>query len=346
MTNQKNIDKGNLRQVIIDSPKQFEQGFNLAKKVRPAVGKSKAHLKFSSLVVSGMGGSALPADILKIYLRSLHQKNPRKNPLISISANRFYSLPYEAYENCLNFFASYSGNTEETISSLKEAIRHKLPSVAFTTGGQLEKICKKYEVPCVILPKGIEPRYATGYFFSSMLQVLINSGLAEDQTKELLAESQKLKKNVLKIELKSRKIAKSLIGKVPVVYSSAQFQAVAMIWKIKLNESAKTPAFYNYFPELNHNEMSGFTNPKHKYQIITLLDKNDHPQNIKRMHITAKILKPMGVNTIIVEMEGKNIFETIFSTLLLGDWVSYHLALAYGQDPTPVKMVDDFKKLL
>jgi glucose/mannose-6-phosphate isomerase len=119
-----------------------------------------------------------------------------------------------------------------------------------------------------------------------------------------------------------------------------------MIWKIKINENAKTPAFYNFYPELNHNEMVGFTLPQGKFHVLTLLDKNDHPQNIRRMHITAKILKKKGVDTTIIEMENDNIFNTIFSTLLLGDWVSYYLALSYNQDPTPVDMVEDLKKQL
>jgi hypothetical protein len=29
---------------------------------------------------------------------------------------------------------------------------------------------------------------------------------------------------------------------------------------------------------------------------------------------------------------------------MLGDWTSYYLALEYRVDPTPVKMVEDFKK--
>jgi glucose/mannose-6-phosphate isomerase len=119
-----------------------------------------------------------------------------------------------------------------------------------------------------------------------------------------------------------------------------------MIWKIKINESATTPAFYNVFPELNHNEMAGWNIPQGKFHIITLLDKDEHPQVIKRMRITADFLKEKGVKTTIIEMEGSDILGKIFNTLLLGDWVAYHLALSYGQDPTPAKMVNDFKKLL
>jgi len=143
-----------------------------------------------------------------------------------------------------------------------------------------------------------------------------------------------------------RTIAQKLTGKTPIIYSSAKFAALALIWKIKINENAKTPAFYNFYPELNHNEMVGWTLPQGKFHIITLLDPNDHPQNIKRMKITAELLKKKGTKTTLVEMEKSFVLNTIFNTLLLGDWVSYHLALEYGQDPTPVDIVEDLKKKL
>lgn len=339
MENKNSLDKENLRQVIIDSPKQIAQGLELAKNIKIEGG-------FQSLEISGMGGSSLPANILRIYLNDLYLKNPEKNKRLGIFQNRFYSLPHEAYDNCLNFFSSYSGNTEETISSLEEALKNNLPSVGFAAGGKILEMCQKNNIPCAIIPAGIQPRYATGYFFSSMIQVLSNIGLVEDKSKELISLAEKLTASMDELENKGKELAQKLVGKTPVIYSSAKFKALAMIWKIKINENAKTPAFYNFYPELNHNEMVGYTLPQSKFHIITLLDKNDHPQNIKRMHATANLLKEKGIETTIIEMENDNIFNTIFSTLLLGDWMSYYLALAYNQDPTPVDMVEDLKKQL
>lgn len=333
------VDKENLRQVIIDSPGQIEAGLELAENI-------SIQGSFKSLMVSGMGGSALPANILRIYLNELYLKNPEKNQRFGIFQNRSYALPPEAYRDCLNFFSSYSGNTEETISSFKEGIRSGLPSVGLASGGRLKELCEKNNVPCVSIPVGIQPRYALGYSFAAMFKILSNAGMAEDRTEELVSLSADLKKAVLSLEGKGQKIAVELAGKTPVIYSSAKFKALAMIWKIKINENAKTPAFYNFYPELNHNEMVGYTLPQGKFHVIALLDKNDHPQNIRRMMITAELLKEKGIGTTIVEMENDNIFNTIFSTMLLGDWAAYYLALAYGQDPTPVEMVEDLKKKL
>lgn len=334
-----NIDKENLRQIIIDSPKQIGAGLKLAEKIN-------INGSFDALMVSGMGGSALPANILRIYLNSLYLEDQKKNKRFGIFQNRSYSLPPEAYDNCLNFFSSYSGNTEETVASLAEALKAALPSVGFASGGKVQELCEKNSVPCVSLPGGIQPRYALGYSFAAMFRVLVNAGMVENKTEELMTLSANLEKKVLALEEKGRDLAGKLVGKTPIIYASAKFKALAMIWKIKINENAKTPAFYNFYPELNHNEMVGFTLPQGKFHVITLLDKNDHPQNIKRMRITAELLQEKGIETTIIEMENDNIFNTIFSTMLLGDWTAYYLALAYNQDPTPVEMVEDLKKKL
>ena len=335
----KSLDKENLRQVTTDFPKQFEMGLEIARGI-------KVKGNFKNLEISGMGGSSLPANILRIYLNDLYTKDPKRNKRLGVFQNRYYSLPHEAYDNCLNFFASYSGNTEETISSFQEAIKNKLPSICFATGGKLVDMAKKNNIPCVILPVGIQPRTATGYFFAAMLQVLINCKLIEDNSKEIVNLAKKLESVMPELEAEGKKIAKKLVGKTPVIYSTTKYKALAMIWKIKFNENSKVPAFWNFYPELNHNEMVGYTLPQAKFHIISLMDEKDHPQSVKRFKITAELLKKKKIGTTFVTMPNTNIFNTIFSTLLLGDWASYYLALEYGQDPTPVDMVEDLKAAL
>jgi glucose/mannose-6-phosphate isomerase len=337
MQNKNPLDKSDLRQVILDFPDQFEAGYKLAKNI-------KILGSFKSVCVSGMGGSSLPADILRIYLNNLFEnKNIKK---IGLYQNRTYSLPPESFDNCLNIFSSFSGGTEETIASLKQAIEKKLFSVGITNGGKLAEICRENNIPCVILPPVIQPRYATGYFFSSMLQILVNAGMIPDESIDIISEARKLKEELPSLEEKGESLAGKLSGKTPVIHSSDKHKGLAMVWKIKFNENAKTPAFWNYYPELNHNEMVGYTLPQAKFHILTLLDPKEHPQILKRIMITNKLLKKYDVETTVIEMPDKNIFNAIFHTLLLGDWISYYLALSYGQDPTPVDMVEDLKKML
>ncbi|MDZ4228474.1 MAG: SIS domain-containing protein [Candidatus Levybacteria bacterium] len=333
-------DPSDYRRVILESPEQFRIGFELAKGVHVPG-------KFNEIVISGMGGSALPGNLLRIYLNDLY-RNYGKKPL-AIYQNRFYSLPPESYNNCLNIFCSYSGNTEETISSFREAIKNKLPSIALSCGGEMEILSRKNNIPHVKLPMpypNFQPRSATGYFFSVIFQLILNHGLANDTTKDILRQTDKIKKKMLFYEKEGKVLAKKIVGKTPIFYASTKYKALAMIWKINFNENAKTPAFWNFFPELNHNEMLGFTLPQSKFFVLMLRDPNDNPRNLIRFEATSNLLKKHNVDTNIVDLDGEGVFSKIFSSLALGAFSSYALALEYNQDPTPIEMVEELKVIL
>ncbi|MBI1982432.1 MAG: bifunctional phosphoglucose/phosphomannose isomerase [Candidatus Levybacteria bacterium] len=336
------IDKSNLRQVILDAPSQFGVGLSLTRDL-------KITGNFQNVAISGMGGSALPANLLRTYCNSLFKNHPQYRPF-EIYINRYYSLPPQSYApNALNFIVSYSGNTEETISALEEANQNRLPFVGFSSGGKVEELCKMYGAPHVKLPvpyPNFQPRMGTGYFFGSMLQILVNQGFMPDTTKEMLSLAAKLNNRMVEFEKTGVALARKLKGKTPVIYASPKYKPVAMIWKIKINENAKTPAFWNFFPEANHNEMVGFTNPQGKFFIVMLKDLEDNPKNLKRYEATAGLLLEKGVESEIIKMEGNDVFYKMFSSILLADWTSYCLALEYGQDPTPVDMVEKLKKIL
>jgi glucose/mannose-6-phosphate isomerase len=182
--------------------------------------------------------------------------------------------------------------------------------------------------------------------FSGAVQVLANQNLVPNGRDEMLAAAGDWKARLAELEAEGKALAQKLVGKTPVVYASTKYKSVAMVWKIKLNENAKTPAFWNFFPELNHNEMVGFTNPQGKFIILMLRDLDDHPKNLKRFDVTAGLLRKRGVEVEILDMGGKGVFAKMFMSIALGDFASYYLALEYGQDPTPVDMVEELKGLL
>lgn len=336
------LDMSNLRQMILDGPDQLRAGFEIVKDIR-------VEGKFRSIEISGMGGSALPGNLFRVYLSDLARRKKEITPRLSIFQNRFYTLPHEAYDECLNFFCSYSGNTEETISSFEEALAHGLPCIALSGGGKIEAMAQQYGVPHVKLPvpsENFQPRMGTGYFFGAMFQILVNQGLVPDMTSELLDEAAAVKRALGSIEEQGKALALKLAGKTPVIYTSTRYKSVAMIWKIKLNENAKTPAFWNFFPELNHNEMVGWTLPQGQFYVLMLRDVDDHPANLKRFAVTADLLRKQGVEVEVLDMDGETVYTKMFQSIALGDFTSYYLALGYGQDPTPVEMVEKLKGLL
>ena len=328
------IDKFNLRQVIIDSPTYFKDGLVLAKDI-------KIQGAFKRICISGMGGSSLPADVLNDLLS--HQKTLKD---LEIIINRSYSLPQKAKNECLNIFASYSGSTEETISSFNEALQEKLPSLAIAHGGKIIEMAEKNDIDVILLPEVIQPRYALNYFIAIFTTLVANMGFVEDISNDILASLDEVSKKMDALEKQGKLLSRKLFKKTPLIHTSSRYESLARIWKIKINENAKNPAFYNVYPELNHNEMIGYTSPQTNFHVIALLDRNDHPQIIKRMEITAALLKKKGIETSVIDLTDPSFLNTLFSGLILGDWTSYYLALAYDQDPTPVEMVEDLKKLL
>lgn len=336
------LDTYNLRQAILDSPKQLAVGFELAKGI-------KVPGTFRSIMVSGMGGSALPANLLRIYLNDLFRtEEPTKQPL-AIYQNRSYALPPESFHQCLNFICSYSGNTEETVASFEEALKHHLPCIAFSSGGKIETMAKEHGIPHIKLPipyENFQPRFGKGYFFGAMIQLLVNHGLIPDVTAALAKEAETLLQTIGSFEARGEALSKQIAGKTPVIYATEKYKSVAMVWKIKFNENTKTPAFWNFFPELNHNEMVGWTLPQGKFFVIMLRDLQTHPQTLKRFTVTAELLREKGVDVEILDMEGESVYSKVFQSIALGDFTSYYLALEYGQDPTPVEMVEALKKRL
>lgn len=329
--NMETIDKSNMRGVILDSPRQLIKGLELAKNIH-----IEAH--FENVVICGIGGSALPVNVLNTIVK----------PNIPVLTHRNYNLPNEATEKSLVVCISYSGNTEETVSALEQSIEKKIKTIGIATGGKIEKICNEHNIPFVKIPSGIEPRSATGYLFSALAKILANAKIIQDPSVDVINSVKDLESVNESLEKEGKEFAKKLKGKIPVVYASAEFKNIARIWKIKFNENSKTPAFWNYFPELNHNEMVGFSQleKKNNFHFIIIKDNYTHERNLKRMDLFGDLLKEKGSGVSFVDFQKGSLLSGVFAMLLLGDWVSYYLALENKVDPTPVKMVEDFKKLM
>ena len=334
----KKYDTSDMRGAILDFYKQFEIGIKIAKQI-----KFKKR-KFDKIIICGMGGSAWPGDIIQTYLEL------KKEIKIPIIISRLYFLPYQITKNSLILISSYSGNTEEVLSSYKDALKKNLSMIGFSRGGKLEQMCRRDNIPFIKYPDDgptFQPRLAVGYMFSSILTVLANLGIIKKQSKDILAIGNSLKKIIPSLENQGQSLAQKLFNKIPIIYSSDELKIIAQIWTIKFTENSKILAFWNYFPELNHNEMNGYVNTeKTKFFTLILKSNTDYFRVIKRAEITAQMIKKMRGDVEILDMLGKNILEKMFYAIILGDWTSYYLALLNNQDPTPVAMVEEFKKEL
>ncbi len=323
------VDKENMEAVLDDFPNQIKKGIEIC-------GELKVNKEIDKIVLVGMGGSALAGEILKCYL-----KRELKMPLIIIKT---YSLPKFVDKKTLVIASSYSGNTEETIYAYREAIRKFIPTIAIASGGKLEELSKINKTPLIKLSKGIQPRLTIGYSFFALLKLFENSGFIASKKEDTKKTEKALKKPMFK-EM-AKKLAENLKDKIPIIYASDDLSCVAYKWKIDMNENTKIHAFCNVIPEMNHNELVGYTNIKGNYYIIILKDDEDFERIKKRIKINKQIIKEKGIEAIEVEIKGDCFLTKLFSAIYIGDWVSYYLALEYGTDPTPVDIVEDLKRKL
>lgn len=328
------FDRQNLHAIISDLPNQLTSAWDFTK------------VKFSSHVqkifVFGMGGSALPANIFKTYLH-----NSGKKFTLLIHLVRGYDLPDDFDQSSGGIFISYSGNTEEVLSCFDQAQQKNQQNlIAMATGGQLEKQAEKNSVAFIKIPDDVaQPRFGYGYFVGALMKIFHNSGLININEQDLKATVADLLQINNETEKQGQKLAQSLKKKIPVIYTSDSWKYLAMVIKINFNENAKIQSFWNCFPELNHNEMVGYTHLLADYKIIIFQDLQDHLQIQKRMKIFQKILGNK-IDIEIIDIKSGNCLYKIFSTLMLGLWASYYLALINNIDPAPVQMVEKFKKLI
>lgn len=262
------------------------------------------------MIVVGMGGSHLAADLLKLL-----------KPELDITVHKDYGLP-KVKENELVVLSSYSGNTEEVLDAYDKASGFN--RAVITTGGKLLEKAKLDNTKFILLPAGLQPRDAIHLCLGALYELLGEK-----------LELPEIKPNE-PIEIKDR---------IPLIYTSNQFQALGYIFKIKFNETGKIPAFNDVLPEADHNEINGFAKFNNFYGLF-VTDENDHPQVVKRMVITAKLYNEIGIPTKFIQLDGIDMLHKIFNFLDLVNVTALATAKFYGLDPVAVPMVEKLKKEL
>lgn len=281
--------------------------------------------EYDNIVISGMGGSGIVGNIFsELYT---------KKPVIVVSD---YDIPEFANDKTLFIGISYSGNTEETLSTLKQAEEAGCHIVGITSGGKLSQANHRI----IKIPKGLQPRSSLGY----MLMPLINS-LLPVSDEERISTSQLLAK-IDSDNAQLKTLAEEIGSKqqIPVVLGFSPFKWVAYRWKTQFNENSKILAFSNFFPELNHNETMPYkgTYRKDIFRFIVI----GNPDNVrikKRIEITGNIT---GTGFTYLPDEGQSTFEKLFALIHKGDYLTYHLAHYLNVDPTDVSLIEELKKKL
>ncbi|HKW45272.1 MAG TPA: bifunctional phosphoglucose/phosphomannose isomerase [Candidatus Eremiobacteraceae bacterium] len=344
----KAYDPSDMLGAILGLPAQCEEAKRIA---AGADLGALAGRRYSSIVIAGMGGSAIGGDLLRATFE----------PWLTcpVTVVRDYSLPAYVGPDTLFIAASNSGNTEETLSTYAQARRAGAPILAVTTGGKLDDHADADGVPLIKLPAtGMQPRAAVGYAFIPLVVAAVRLGLLPDSVMRdvdetagvLLAVSSRLGPDIPPASNPAKQLANAWVGKIPFVYGSqAERGVVAYRWKTQVEENAKALAVANVFPELNHNETVGWSGThgqagveKH-IAVVILRDRSEPAHIVRRVELTKELLADRHVRIDEAWSTGSSALARTMSLVYTGDFASCYLALAYGEDPTPVKAIDWLK---
>ena len=295
----------------------------------------------------GMGGSAIGGDILRSLLEEA--------VAVPMSVYRSYRLPSLLGSDTLAVFTSYSGNTEETLSALDDAIYLGCKIMVLTTGGALLEKARGFRFPTVVVPEGLQPRAALGYLSLPTAAVMEKMGLVQGfmkvayETVDFLQQKREAWGRLVPASKNfAKQLALRLHHKIPVIYGTEGILSVAAYrWKCQFNENSKIPAFFHTLPEMNHNEIVGWhelDDLTRKVEAIFLVEEDDTSRVAKRVEVTAEILQEKVGGVTVIHVGGRTRTEKLFSAIHLGDFVSGYLALLNGVDPTPVEVIAQLKE--
>lgn len=298
------------------------------------------------VLISGMGGSAIGADLLASYIEPACP--------LPVIVQRDYDLPAWADgSSTLVIGSSHSGNTEETLSAFQGALDRNCTCLAISTGGMLAALAASRGAPVWRFEHRGQPRAAVGFSFGLLLALFTRLGLIGSPSQELdgaIAAMRTQQKRIGAVspvaENPAKRMAGQLMGRWVAVFSSGLLNPVARRWKGQISELAKAWAQFEFLPEADHNTLAGCVLPEEvimKSMALFLRSPSDHPRNHLRSELTRRGFMIEGMNTDFVDASGDSRLAHLWTLLHFGDYMAYYLAMLYEMDPTPVIALENLK---
>jgi len=298
------------------------------------------------VLISGMGGSAIGADLLAACTAATCK--------VPVVVHRDYGLPaWAGGAQTLVIVSSHSGNTEETLDSFDVALKNGCRLMALASGGELLDRAAETKVPAWQFAHAGQPRAAVGFSFGLLLAAFARLGLIPNPTRDLAAglaamrsQQESLRSPVPVAKNPAKRLAGQMMGRWVNVFAAGALAPVARRWKGQVNELAKAGAGFEALPEADHNTLAGLINPgdalSHTFSLF-LRSPSDNPRNRMRLDLTRQEFMSEGLNTDIYDARGESVLGHIWTALHFGDYTTYYLAMAYEVDPTPVTTLENFK---
>lgn len=292
-----------------------------------------------NIIITGLGGSGIGGTIISELIND-------SCPL-PIIVNKDYFLPSFANSNTLLIVSSYSGNTEETLQVMNEAIAKKVQIVCITSGGKVLELAKQHQFEFIEIPGGNPPRSCIGYSLVQLIKILIAKGFAPASLmNDLNASIQLLNDDKASIKVNAMTIAKKLSGQIAVIYSLGSCEGVSVRFRQQINENSKALCWHHVFPEMNHNELVGWTEVNRHLTVVTFHTSFDYARTKKRYEVCKPIFEKYAKEVIDITAHGKSKLEQFFYLINIGDWISCYIADIKDIDPVEVNVIDHLKKEL
>jgi glucose/mannose-6-phosphate isomerase len=323
-----------MKALVEQFPEQLKKAKEIADKAIISSGKN-----ISNIIITGLGGSGIGGTIISELVN-----NTCKVPII---INKDYFLPAFANENTLVIVSSYSGNTEETLQVMNEAIARKTQLVCVTSGGTVLDLAKQHQFEYIEIPGGFPPRSCIGYSLVQLIKIFIAKGFADAKLMgDLQASIQLLESKKAEIKSASEVIAKKLTNKIAVLYSLGSCEGTSVRFRQQINENSKALCWHHVFPEMNHNELVGWTQENKDLVVITFHTAFDYERTKKRYEVCKPIFQKYANEVIDITAQGTSKLEQFMYLINIGDWISCYIADIKGIDPVEVNVINHLKKEL
>lgn len=300
---------------------------------------TEAKHPIKNVLICGLGGSGIGGSIVTELLAG--------KASVPINVTKGYFIPAYVNENTLIIISSYSGNTEETLNCMELAIAKKAKIVGITSGGKVVEVCKTHAFDCIVVPGGMPPRSCLGYSLTQLFFVLgFNKIIKNNFIEELEAAIKLIDSEESLIIAEAKTIAEKLKNKIPVIYATTYNEGIAIRFRQQLNENAKILCWHHIIPEMNHNELVGWTEKNDNLSVLLFLDQDEYARNLARVAINKEVIKKYTSNITEVYSKGKSAIEKAIYFIHLGDWISVLLAELRNVDAVEVNVINHLKSKL
>ncbi len=321
-----------MKDLVAKFPQQLQEALEIAS--RATLSKSSAEIR--NVLISGLGGSGIGGTIVSELL--LNETS------VPILVNKDYFIPSYVNEHSLVIISSYSGNTEETLHALDMALKAKAKIVCVTSGGKVMEIAKSEKLDLISIPGGMPPRSCLGYSFTQLFAILQFFEIIQLNYQEQIKNAIELiQDESASIKEEAMDLAKKLVHKIPVIYSLGATEGVSIRFRQQVNENSKMLCWHHVLPEMNHNELVGWTTKNENLAVVIFSNGTDYYRTKKRLEVSKEIFAKYTSTLVTVSSKGDSAIERAIYLIHLGDWASCYMADIKSIDAVEVNVINHLK---